>query len=82
MNCLMSLSLWQDSSLQNPLANQVVAAVKQAKVELAKGGSQAHSCRPTNLATPGGIQVLMETMWSDYCKPSHPEVDLVQLLSM
>lgn len=41
MNCLMFLSSWQDSSLQNHLANLAVAAVKQAKVGLAKGGSQA-----------------------------------------
>ena len=40
-NCLMFLSSWQDSSLQNHLANLAVAAVKQAKVGLAKGGSQA-----------------------------------------
>jgi hypothetical protein len=23
-----------------------------------------------------------KAVWSDYCKPSHPEVDLVQLLSL
>lgn len=60
-NCLTFLNLWQDSSLQNHRASLAAAAVKQAKVGLAKGGSGVvRRCVCTNTATLGGIQVSRE----------------------
>lgn len=69
MNCLMFLSSWQDSSLQNHLANRAAAAVKQAKVGLAKGGSwtvqRLHLHRHGNT---GWHPSLEGKPWSNYCK--------------